>query len=170
MRSISCAPTFPGGSITGAPKIRAMEIIAELEPTRRGPYCGAIGWLGVDGCDGHAASPSAPSRSRAARVAFQAGGGIVADSDPAAEYEETLDKARALIEALRRHAVILLIDNYDSFVWNLARYVAELGHTPRWWCATTRSRLDDIAALAPSHIIVSPGPCAPGRGRHLATR
>ena len=45
--------TFPGGSITGAPKIRAMEIIAELEPTRRGPYCGSIGWLGFDGCDGH---------------------------------------------------------------------------------------------------------------------
>jgi para-aminobenzoate synthetase component 1 len=91
--------TFPGGSITGAPKIRAMEIIAELEPTRRGPYCGAIGWLGGDGW----MDTSITIRTYAIkdhRVAFQAGGGIVADSDPAAEYEETQDKARALIEAL----------------------------------------------------------------------
>jgi len=91
--------TFPGGSITGAPKIRAMEIIAELEPTRRGPYCGAIGWLGGDGW----MDTNITIRTYAIKdgqVAFQAGGGIVADSDPAAEYEETLDKARALIEAL----------------------------------------------------------------------
>ena len=91
--------TFPGGSITGAPKIRAMEIIAELEPTRRGPYCGAIGWLGGDGW----MDTSITIRTYAikdGKVAFQAGGGIVADSDPAAEYEETLDKARALIQAL----------------------------------------------------------------------
>ena len=92
--------TFPGGSITGAPKIRAMEIIAELEPTARGPYCGAIGWLGGDGW----MDTSITIRTFAIKdgmVAFQAGGGIVADSDPAAEYEETLDKARALIEALQ---------------------------------------------------------------------
>ena len=92
--------TFPGGSITGAPKIRAMEIIAELEPTARGPYCGAIGWLGADGW----MDTSITIRTfaiREGRVAFQAGGGIVADSDPAAEYEETLAKARALLESLR---------------------------------------------------------------------
>jgi para-aminobenzoate synthetase component 1 len=92
--------TFPGGSITGAPKIRAMEIIAELEPTARGPYCGAIGWLGADGW----MDTSITIRTYAikdGRVAFQAGGGIVADSDPAAEYDETLAKAKALLEALR---------------------------------------------------------------------
>jgi para-aminobenzoate synthetase component 1 len=91
--------TFPGGSITGAPKIRAMEIIAELEPTRRGPYCGALLWLGQDG----AMDSAITIRTFAAKdgkVAFQAGGGIVADSEPAAEYQETLDKARALLEAL----------------------------------------------------------------------
>jgi len=90
---------FPGGSITGAPKIRAMQIIAELETTRRGPYCGAIGYLGFDG----ALDTSVVIRTyaiRGRRVTFQAGGGIVADSDPAAEYEETLAKARALIAAL----------------------------------------------------------------------
>ena len=92
--------TFPGGSITGAPKIRAMEIIAELEPTRRGPYCGAIGWLGADGWMDSAITIRTMA-VKEGKVAFQAGGGIVADSEPAAEYEETLAKARAMLEALR---------------------------------------------------------------------
>jgi para-aminobenzoate synthetase component 1 len=93
------AACFPGGSITGAPKIRAMEIIAELEPTRRGPYCGAIGYLGFDGAmDSSIVIRTFAIRDRIAR--FQAGGGIVADSDPDQEYEETLAKARALIDAL----------------------------------------------------------------------
>ncbi len=90
---------FPGGSITGAPKIRAMEIIAELEPTRRGPYCGSIGYIGFDG----AMDTSIVIRTMAIlgqQLTFQVGGGIVADSDPAAEYEESLTKARALIETL----------------------------------------------------------------------
>jgi para-aminobenzoate synthetase component 1 len=92
--------TFPGGSITGAPKIRAMEIIAELEPTRRGPYCGAIGWLGFDG-DMDTSITIRTYAIKGRTVTFQAGGGIVADSDPAAEYEESQDKARALVQALR---------------------------------------------------------------------
>ena len=91
--------TFPGGSITGAPKIRAMEIIDEIEPTRRAFYTGAIGALGFDG---------SMNLSIAIRTVladgpdcfFQAGGGIVADSDPAAEYEETLTKAAAMAKAL----------------------------------------------------------------------
>jgi para-aminobenzoate synthetase component 1 len=90
---------FPGGSITGAPKVRAMEIIAELEPTRRGAYCGSIGYLSTTG----AMDTSIVIRTYSAlrgRVYFQAGGGIVADSDPELEYRETLDKARALIAAL----------------------------------------------------------------------
>ncbi len=89
---------FPGGSITGAPKIRAMEIIAELEPVVRGPYCGAIGYLGFDG----AMDTNIVIRTmviREARAAVQAGGGIVADSDPQAEYQESLDKASALLGA-----------------------------------------------------------------------
>jgi para-aminobenzoate synthetase component I len=89
---------FPGGSITGAPKVRAMEIIAELEPSRRGVYCGAIGYLSHTG----AADTSIVIRSyllRHDRAYFSAGGGIVSDSEPAAEYDETLDKARALIAA-----------------------------------------------------------------------
>ena len=90
---------FPGGSITGAPKVRAMEIIAELEPTQRGVYCGSIGYLSATG----AMDTSIVIRTYLAlggEVYFQAGGGIVADSDVELEYRETLDKARALIETL----------------------------------------------------------------------
>ena len=91
--------TFPGGSITGAPKIRAMEIIAELEPVRRGVYTGSIGCLGFDG------SVNLNIAIRTAVVKdgmchFHVGGGIVADSDPEAEYQETLDKGRAFLEVL----------------------------------------------------------------------
>lgn len=90
---------FPGGSITGAPKVRAMEIIAELEPTQRGVYCGSIGYISATG----AMDTSIVIRTYLVvrgEVYFQAGGGIVADSDPELEYRETLDKARGLIEAL----------------------------------------------------------------------
>ena len=95
--------SFPGGSITGAPKIRAMEIIAELEPTRRGPYCGSIGYIGFDGTMDSNIVIRTYTINRD-RVTFQAGGGIVADSDPVAEYEETLAKARALLVALSPEA------------------------------------------------------------------
>ena len=90
---------FPGGSVTGAPKIRAMEIIDELEPTQRSVYCGAIGYVGFDG----SMLTSIPIRIllvKGQRVYFQVGGGIVADSDPQAEYEETLHKARGSLKAL----------------------------------------------------------------------
>ena len=90
---------FPGGSITGAPKLRAMEIIAELEPSQRSVYCGSIGYFSVTGdLDTSIAIRTAVVRD--GRVYFGAGGGIVADSDPEQEYRETLDKARALIDAL----------------------------------------------------------------------
>jgi para-aminobenzoate synthetase component 1 len=90
---------FPGGSVTGAPKIRAMEIIAELEPTERGPYCGAIGYLSAGG----AMDTNIVIRTlliAGDRLSFQVGGGIVADSDPQAEWQESLTKAKALIQTL----------------------------------------------------------------------
>jgi len=86
---------FPGGSITGAPKIRAMEIIDELEPTRRGLYTGAIGYLSQGGASGFNIAIRTLT-VEGHRVSFQVGGGIVADSDPEAEYEETLHKGRGL--------------------------------------------------------------------------
>ena len=93
------AATFPGGSITGAPKIRAMQIIDELEPVRRGPYCGAIGYLASDGSmQFNVAIRTIITANRLAHVSV--GGGIVADSDPLAEYAETWTKARAMLAAL----------------------------------------------------------------------
>ena len=94
---------FPGGSITGAPKIRAMEIIEELEPSRRGPYCGSMGYVGFDGAmdsnilirtlvyEGNSLSGT--------RVSLQVGGGIVADSNPDDEYQETFHKAEAIFRS-----------------------------------------------------------------------
>ena len=91
---------FPGGSITGAPKIRAMEIIDELEPTTRGVYTGSIGFIGIDGtvCLNIAIRTIIISDGRAF---VQTGGGIVADSDPHAEWDETMTKARALLAGIR---------------------------------------------------------------------
>ena len=89
---------FPGGSITGAPKIRAMEIIEELEPVRRGAYCGAIGYIDFNGnMDLNIAIRTLTYKGNI--VSLSVGGGIVADSDPEAEYQETLLKARKMFES-----------------------------------------------------------------------
>ncbi|HUI07156.1 MAG TPA: anthranilate synthase component I family protein [Verrucomicrobiae bacterium] len=118
---VDCLRTcFPGGSITGAPKIRAMEIIDELEPHARGVYCGAIGYFGPNGRSqfniairtvvyvGRASRLSSDMHQRGGtpvlpaggRLTFHAGGGIVADSEPEAEYDETLAKARGILHAI----------------------------------------------------------------------
>jgi para-aminobenzoate synthetase component I len=94
------ASCFPGGSITGAPKIRAMEIIDELEPITRGPYTGALGYLGFNR-ESQLAIAIRTAICRGQTAWFHAGAGIVADSNPAAEYEETLAKARGFLAALR---------------------------------------------------------------------
>jgi len=91
--------TFPGGSVTGAPKRRAMEIIEEIEPVRRGIYTGATGWLGAAG-DLDLAVAIRTATVAAGRLSLSVGGGIIADSDPAAEWEETEVKARAFRSAL----------------------------------------------------------------------
>jgi para-aminobenzoate synthetase component I len=93
--------SFPGGSVTGAPKVRAMEIIAELEPTARGPYCGALGYLGFDG----ALDTNILIRTITAGGGWwqaPVGGGIVAQSVPQREYEETWHKAAGLIQAFEQ--------------------------------------------------------------------
>lgn len=90
---------FPGGSVTGAPKHRAMEIIEELEPCRRGVYCGSIGYIGYDGnMDSNIAIRTLVCSE--GKVDFWAGGAIVADSDAEAEYQELLDKAAAMMQML----------------------------------------------------------------------
>lgn len=92
--------SFPGGSITGAPKIKAMEIIERLEPVRRGIYTGSLGYIGFDG----RADLNIVIRTivkKQGKFYFQVGGGITAESVPESEYNETLDKARALLRALK---------------------------------------------------------------------
>ena len=92
--------TFPAGTLTGAPKIRAMEIIEELEPVKRGPYGGAVGYFSFS----RAMDTCITLRTFVVKgdtAYIQAGGGIVADSDPDSEYQETLMKSRALLEAAR---------------------------------------------------------------------
>ena len=93
------AAAFPAGTVSGAPKVRAMQIIDELEPTRRGPYAGAMGYYGVDGrLDTCITLRTALLKER--RAYFQAGAGVVADSVPSLEYEETRNKAGAMVRAL----------------------------------------------------------------------
>lgn len=92
--------TTPGGSVTGAPKVRAMQIIDELEPVRRGPYCGCIGYFTGDTACFSIAIRTMLLDAVEGRVDYSVGGGIVADSDPASEYQETLDKAVAMRTAL----------------------------------------------------------------------
>jgi aminodeoxychorismate synthase component I len=95
------AACFPGGSITGAPKLRAMEIIRELEQQPRGIYCGAIGWLGFDGTSSFNIAIRTIVRNQD-KLVYQVGAGIVADSDPQQEYEETLHKAAGIRLAVER--------------------------------------------------------------------
>lgn len=92
--------TFPGGSITGAPKIRAMQIIHDLEPSPRGFYCGCLGWIGFDGRMDMSMTIRTLTLTRELLLA-QAGSGIVADSDPRAEYNENLVKIAPLLKAVR---------------------------------------------------------------------
>lgn len=93
---------FPGGSVTGAPKQRVMQIIEQLEPHRRGVYCGAIGYVGFDGnMDSNIAIRTLVFAG--GEIRFWAGGGIVADSNADAEYQETLDKAAAMLSVLQQY-------------------------------------------------------------------
>ncbi len=96
---------FPGGSITGAPKLRAMQIIEQLEPVRRSIYCGAIGYIGFDGnMDTNIAIRTLVYADN--KIRCWAGGGIVADSDLVSEYQETLDKASAMLKLLQHYGGI----------------------------------------------------------------
>jgi anthranilate synthase component 1 len=92
--------TFPAGTVSGAPKVRAMEIIEELEGSRRGPYAGAVGYVGFDG-NLDTCITIRTILIRGDRAYLQAGAGIVADSDPSREWQETLHKASALSTAIR---------------------------------------------------------------------
>ena len=99
--------SFPAGTVSGAPKVRAMQIIEELEPTRRGPYAGAVGYLGFSGNMDFCITIRSLTVHQG-QVYLQVGAGIVADSDPASEYQETVNKAQAMVRALELAARGLL--------------------------------------------------------------
>jgi anthranilate synthase/aminodeoxychorismate synthase-like glutamine amidotransferase len=180
------AALFPGGTVTGAPKLRATQRILEAEPAARGFYTGSAGFIGR----GHQAHWNILIRTlqlEGGLAHVHAGSGIVADSDPAREWKEAGRKAQALLEAATgqagatgaatrlgeveaagaweppraepRHpdARVLLVDNEDSFVHNLADYCAALGATVE----VVRNRVDVAAAAAAhraTHVVLSPGP------------
>ena len=167
------AACFPAGTVSGAPKIRAMEIIDELESTRRGIYAGAVGYLDFAGhLDCCITIRTIVMRNGRAWV--QAGAGIVADSDPTAEYR---GDARQGVGALRRAAhgrerpravghrdeerlMVLVIDNYDSFTYNLVQYLGELGAVLRV-VRNDAVTVADVDRLGVERIVISPGPGRP---------
>ena len=131
--------TFPAGTVSGAPKVRAMEIIDELEPVKRGIYAGAVGYLGFHG-DMDVAIALRTAVIKDGMLHVQAGGGIVADSvagcGMAGDAEQGAGAAarrgngrsRSRYPArLRSDVMLLMIDNYDSFTYNLVQYFGELG-------------------------------------------
>jgi anthranilate synthase len=164
------AASFPAGTVSGAPKVRAMQLVAELEPETRGPYAGAFGYLDTAGN----LDTALVIRSFVARdgvLSVQAGAGVVWDSDPAREREETLHKARALFRGgaaggFRRvsrnggRAVILLLDNYDSFTFNLYQAMAVLGAEVEVH-RNDALTVEQVLARAPTAIVLSPGPGKP---------
>ncbi len=165
------AATFPAGTLVGAPKVRAMQIIDELEPVRRGLYGGTVGYFGVRG-DMDQAITIRTLVFEGDRYSYQAGAGIVADSVPAAEYAEVLAKSAALRRALELReggAVkprLLLIDNYDSFTYNLVQAFLVLGADVRVHRNDAIS-VEEARALEPTHLAISPGPGHTGRCGHI---
>ncbi len=179
---------MPGGSISGTPKIRATEVIAELEPVPRGAFTGSLGYLSLDGAmDFNLLIRSAFFPHGRSEAQIYAGAGIVQDSDPSREWRECRAKAAARLEAGRPGASralpwapphlsarwspprvrarfpdrrVLLIDNYDSFTYNLAQYLSALGAHVEVVRNDSRS-LRQLRSLCPTHVVLSPGPGRP---------
>ena len=157
-----CA-ALPAGTLSGAPKIRACEILDSLEPRRRGPYGGGIGYLDFSG-NMDICITIRTAVKRGDIVYFQSGGGIVADSVTENEFQETLNKSGAVkrrtYENNGGRMMILIIDNYDSFTYNLYQAVGTL--TPSVQVVRNDSlTVSEAAALQPQAIILSPGPGKP---------
>ena len=155
---------FPAGTVSGAPKVRAMQIISELEGHRRGIYAGAVGYVFPQRASSTRASQSGRSSCVTASRTCRQAAASPPTPIPAAEHQECLNKLGALEAAIepqsRSSAMILLIDNYDSFTYNLAHLFGALGVEVKV-LRNDELNLDDAERLAPSHLIVSPGPGRP---------
>ena len=154
---------LPAGTLSGAPKIRACQIIAELEEQKRGIYGGAVGYLDFTGNVDTCISIRLAWKKNG-RVCVQSGAGIVADSIPEKEFEECLNKAGAVLQAVRtaqgRAQMILLIDNYDSFVYNLYQFIAETGQQVKT-VRNDRITPEEVLEMRPDAVVISPGPGKP---------
>ena len=160
--------TFPAGTVSGSPKIRAMQIIADQEPTCRGTYAGAVGYFGFSGnLDSCIAIRTVLLKG--GKAYLQAGGGLVADSTPIGEYQESINKAKAGLESVGHgkavlkdlvHDMLLIIDNYDSFTYNLVQYFGELG-ADILVKRNDEITVGEVGALHPRAVVISPGPCTP---------
>ena len=159
---------LPAGTLSGAPKVRAMQIIDELEPVKRCSYGGAIGYLSWNG-DLDTAIHIRTVVVKDGQVHVQAGGGTVADAKPAYEYNESVNKAKAVFRAVELACEqpdwavtmrVLVIDNYDSFTYNLVQYLGELGAEIE---VVRNDKADGrrAARARPDRLVVSPGPCTP---------
>ena len=156
---------FPAGTVSGAPKVRAMQIISELEPFRRGIYAGAVGYFDLQGSMDFCIAIRTIVMS-AGEAKIQAGAGIVADSDPGAGVGRDPEQGEDPLPRRRRvagnagGAMIAVIDNYDSFTWNLVQYICELGAE----VAVFRNDAITVKELAlrnPAGLVISPGPGGP---------
>ena len=136
MRSMRWCAGFPAGTVSGAPKVRAMEIIDELESEKRGVYAGCVGYFSADG-EMDTCIVLRTAIVKDGKMYVQAGAGIVADSVPESEHQRMRQQGegpvprrrggRALCRPRREGPMIILIDNYDSFTWNLFHYLGDLG-------------------------------------------
>ena len=159
------AVTFPAGTLSGAPKIRAMELISGYEPTARSYYGGCIGFVGFDGsCTQAIMIRSLLSRRNT--LTYQAGAGIVAASKPQSELEEVNHKLGALKRAIvtgRKNLIlimkILVFDNYDSFTYNLVHLVEKIIGEKVDVFRNDQIPLEDVTGY--DKIILSPGPGLP---------
>ena len=163
---------LPAGTLSGAPKVRAMQIIDELEPVKRCSYGGAIGYLSWNG-DLDTAIHIRTVVVKDGQIHVQAGGGTVADAKPAYEYNESVNKAKAVFRAVELACEqpdwalamrVLVIDNYDSFTYNLVQYLGELGAEIEV-VRNDRAEVEELLERGAERLIVSPGPAPrPRRG------
>ena len=160
--------TLPAGTLSGAPKVRAMEIIDELEPTKRGPYGGVVGYLDFSGNLDTAIAIRTMVVAPDGRASVQAGAGIVADSDPETEDAECAHKAAALLAAVaaaRRLAVAR-----EARACDVTREAVEAGLPPAARATSARShcRRDVVRVAGPDAALLPPGPVQPGPGPSLS--
>ncbi len=165
--------TFPAGTLTGAPKVRAMEIIDELEPVKRGIYGGAVRLpVASRGDMDLAIAIRTRHHQGRQRCTCRPAAGVVADSVPELEWKETEAKARAVLRAaeqVRRRprqglltkTMLLMIDNYDSFTYNLVQYFGELGEDVRVYRNDEITLDEHRGRSTPTSCVLSPGPCTP---------